>query len=257
MKATKIGFSAILSAFVLLAATSCQDDPQPQGTAAVVFRASSPATGVAALKTAPATGVVIESFKINVSEIELELNDDDNDGINNGLRYSDDIELDGPFEVELVANATPLSTTLTNNANLPIGLYEEIAFEFDINTNPQSTLYQKTILVTGTINGKPFTFHTKEEFEVEVEFENGITLADAQQASIAVSFNLAALFDVSQGGVDITNALDKDGNGTIVINYYDTADANNELADLIEDRIDHIIYSFEDDNDDDNDGDDD
>lgn len=101
-------------------------------------------------------------------------------------------------------------------------------------------------------------FHTNEEFEVEIEFENSITLSDAQHATIAISFNLAALFNPAQGGVDISNARDLNADGTILINYYDTTDRNNSLADLIENRIDHIIYSFEDDdNDGDDDGDDD
>lgn len=77
MKSTKLGLSVIIFAFVLLAFTSCQEDNLPAGTAAVVFRASNPATGVAALKNAPVAGVVIESFKINIREIELELDDDD------------------------------------------------------------------------------------------------------------------------------------------------------------------------------------
>ncbi len=254
MKTKRIGISVLLSAFVLLAATSCQEnDNQPQGTAAVVFRAANTATGVAALKNAPASGVVIESFKINVREIELEMDDDDNDGVNNGARHSDEIELNGPFEIDLVSNGTPLAATITNNANLPVGMYEEIEFEFNRNNNPQSVLYQKSILVTGTINGTPFIFHTNEEFEVEIEFENSISLADAQLSTIAISFNLAALFNPGQGGVDITGARDLNADGTILINYYDTTDRNNNLADLLEDRIDHIIYSFEDE---DNDGDD-
>ena len=70
-----------------------------------------------------------------------------------------------------------------------------------------------------------------------------------------VSFDIQALFDPAQGGIDITAAQDRNGNGTIEI-YEDDPDGNENLADKIEDRLDDIIEAFEDDDDEDDDDED-
>lgn len=197
-------------------------------------------------KSAALTGVAIESFIINIEEIEFEFDDDNN---NNGLTYSE-IKLKGPFEIDLIEDGQGQVVTLINGLTLPEAGYDEIEFEFDKSEDPISELFKKTVLIKGTINGTPFVFFTDEEFEMEIEFEEPVDLSEVESAIIMVSFDVQALFDPAQGGIDITAAQDGNGNGIIEI-YEDDPDGNENLADKIEDRLDDIIEAFEDDDEDD------
>ena len=90
---------------------------------------------------------------------------------------------------------------------------------------------------------------TDEEFDMEIEFKKPFDLSDVENVIVMVSFNVQALFNPAQGGIDITSAQDKNGNGIIEI-HEDDPDGNKNLADKIEDRLDDIIEAFEDDDDD-------
>ena len=54
------------------------------------------------------------------------------------------------------------------NVEIPVGEYEEVEFEMDRSSDPSSDLYQKSILMRGTIPVTEFEFsHTfSEEFEI-------------------------------------------------------------------------------------------
>jgi hypothetical protein len=220
--------------------TSCQkDDGLKDGNTALKF------TGVynsgMQTKSSALSGVAIETFTINIGEIEFEFDDDNN---NNGLTYSE-IKLKGPFELDLVKDGQGQVVTLINTLNLPETGYDEIEFEFDKNENPTSQMFKKTVLIKGTINGTPFVFFTDEEFEMEIEFEDPVDLSEVENAIITVSFDVQALFDPARGGIDISNARDRNGNGIIEI-FEDDPDGNEDLAEKIEDRLDDIIEAFED-----------
>lgn len=196
-------------------------------------------------KSSALNGVAIETVTINIEEIEFEFDDDNN---NNGLTYSE-IKLKGPFEIDLVTDGQGVVATLFNDLNLPETGYDEIEFEFDKSESPLSDLYKKTVLIKGSINGTPFIFFTDEEFEMEIEFEEPVDLTEVENAIIMVSFDVQALFDPAQGGIDITAAQDRNGNGTIEI-FEDDPDGNEELADKINDRLEDIIEAFEEEYDD-------
>lgn len=231
-------FLFLLSVVVLL--SSCdKDDDLRNGNAALKFKGIYNSGNQ--IKSSPLNGVVIETFTINIEEIEFEFDDDNN---NNGLTYSE-IKLKGPFEIDLVKNGQGQEVTLLNDLNLPKTGYDEIEFEFDKSDNPISPMYKKTVLIKGTINGTPFIFFTDEEFEMEIEFEDPVDLSEVESAIIMVSFDVQALFDPARGGIDISNAKDGNGNGIIEI-YEDDPDGNEKLAERIEDRLEGIIEAFED-----------
>lgn len=194
-------------------------------------------------KSAALNDVVIESFTINVKEIEFEFDDDNDD---NGLTYSE-IKLKGPFEIDLVKDGRAKVVTLINNLNLPEKGYDEIEFEFDKNENPKSDMYKKTVLIKGTINETPFIFYTDEEFDMEIEFEDPFNLSEVESVIVTVSFNVDELFNSSI--LDITTAKDGNKNGIIEI-YENDPDGNEDLANEIEELLDDIIEAFEDEYDD-------
>jgi len=228
--------------FVAFLWTSCEkEDGLKDGNAAIKFQGVYNPGSTMQAKSLALSGVAIQSFSINISEIEFEFDDDNS---NNGLVYSE-IELKGPFEIDLVKDGQGQVVTLINDLNLPRAGYDEIEFEFDKNENPVSTMYRKTVDIRGTINGTPFVFFSDEEFELEIEFEDPVDLSEVESAIIMVSFDVQALFDPARGGVDISNAQDGNGNGIIEI-YEDDPDGNKKLAEKIEDRFEDVIEAFED-----------
>lgn len=191
----------------------------------------------------------LTTFKLNIEELELEFDDidddydDDYEGYDDDgyLNSDDDVELQGPFELDLL-NGTSNIVTL----DLPQGTYESIEFEFDENENPNSDLFNKTILIEGTIDGTPFEFWHDFEEELEIDYENSaqnISISNGIN-TIVMNFDLDNLFNTSSG-IDLSVATDNDGDGVIEINPNDN-DGNNDLADDIKDKISDIIDLLDD-----------
>jgi len=238
MKAKQI-FGTLLMVVFAAFFSSCQKEEQ--GNTRVSFQAVNNRT---LMKTTPAQGVVVSSFKVNIDEIEFEIYDSANDAYPDGELYSE-IEMNGPFEIDLVKDGNTQLATLVTDISLPVTKFDEIEFEFERSENRASDLFGKSILVRGTINGVPFEyFSTIDEFEVEAEFEPPVDLTVAGRVSITVSIDLAAIFDPLRGGVDISRATDGNGNGTIEIHLHDN-DGNRVLADRIDDAIWRAIDTIE------------
>jgi hypothetical protein len=131
--------------------------------------------------------------------------------------------------------------------DLPEGNYEEIEFSINENEDSESDITGKSIVISGTINDIPFEFWHDEDIDLEIEFENGmLTLEEGAASLINLQFDLNNLFSL----VDLSNATDRNKDGTIQINPSDE-DGNQNLADNIMDAIDDIIDAFEDEFDDD------
>lgn len=230
---TRIAILSMVFAFIFI---SCDKD-ETEGGLSLKFKATENT-----LKSSPADSIVIESFMINIGEIELEF--DDNDPMFETDSIASDIELEGPFEVDLMKNGDPLSTTIVQNVELPQAAYDEIEFEFRESEDSASDMLGKSILVKGTINGTPFVFWTDEEVEMEIEFENDVFLEEAQMAVITVAIDVLALFDPLQGGISIAGATDGNDNGIIEI-FPEDPDGNEDLADQLWDKLEDIIEAFE------------
>ncbi len=231
---TRIAILSMVFAFIFI---SCDKD-ETEGGLSLKFKATENT-----IKSSPADNIVLESFVINIGEIELEF--DDNDPMFETDSIASDIELEGPFEVDLMKNGDPLSTAIVQNVELPQAAYDEIEFEFSESEDPTSDLLGKSILVKGTINGTSFVFWTDEEVEMEIEFENDVYLEEAQMAVITVAIDVLALFDPLQGGMNISEATDGNDNGVIEI-FPEDPDGNEDLADQLLDKLEDIIEAFED-----------
>ena len=226
---------------VLLTALLGSCTKEDKGNANVNFQA---VNSTVRMKTTPVSGVVINTFKVNIDEIEFEFDDVADDQFPDGEAYSE-LELQGPFEIDLVANGNTQLTNLVAGVELPQAAFDELEFDFDQSQNRNSPLFGRSILVRGTINGVPFEyFSTIDEFTVELEFEPPVNLAAAGGVSVTVSIDLASIFDPLRGGVDISRATDGNGNGTIEIHLLDN-DGNRALADRIDDAIWRAIDTIE------------
>tara|TARA_R110000751_G_scaffold4549_1_gene22121 strand:- start:15091 stop:15873 length:783 start_codon:yes stop_codon:yes gene_type:complete len=187
--------------------------------------------------------VIVTDFRMNLKEFELEFDfeesDDDYDDDDNEywdddgyFDFEDEIELEGPFELDLLAGQIDFL-----NVDLPMGNFEELEFKFDRSTDATSDLFGKSVLIQGTIQGTPFIFWHDFEDEVEVDFEDptfDIIVSETPEG-IVIYFDLSLIFNATMG-VDLTQSTDNNMDGIIEISPVDD-DGNNELAQGIRNAI--------------------
>jgi hypothetical protein len=175
-------------------------------------------------------------FRADFSIYAIESDDDgcdfDDDGDDNDESYGsdDDFELNGPFELSLTSEVITVI-----NVEIPVGEYEEVEFEMDRSTNPNSDLYQKSILMRGKISGTEFKFfHTfSEEFEVDYEDAGqNLVITEENNNTVVFEFDLTSVFN----SVDLSGATDGNENGVIEISPEDN-DGNRQLANRIKNAI--------------------
>lgn len=217
---------------------SCQKE-EIEGGLSLRFKVADPAL---ATKSTTMDALTLETFKINIGEIELEF--DDNDPLFATDLVASEYELEGPFEIDLLSEGNPLAAVIASHVELPVAAYDEIEFEFSKSENSISDMFGKAFLVEGTINGTPFIFWTDEEIGVEIEFEQDFLLGEAELAMVTVSFDILSLFDPTVG-INILNAADGNANGIIEI-YPDDPDGNSELAELLAENLEEVIEALED-----------
>lgn len=231
---------AMLTAVVLF---SCEKSEEtPANNARINFIGSyNSAAGLASGRVLNA--VQITSFVVNIENVELEF--DDNDPLFASDAIASDVELDGPFEIQLFSNGSGLTETLANVA-LPVAAYDEIEFKIRESEDPNSEMFDKSVVIKGSIRDIPFVFWTDENDEVEIEFENSdnVVLTPSELSVILVEFDLSKLFDPENGGVDLSVALDRNGDGLIEI-YEGGPDGNTDLAEQIWEKFEQAIEAFE------------
>ena len=244
---------AIIVLFIIMA--SCSSDSSSNTNKMRIFGKATytnpSKTNVAG--NALTSGVVLSSFKINIKEIEFQVaegsegegedhdgnsGDDNHDGMFNG---DDETELNGPWELDLLNQSAPVTTVTIAN-----GTYEEVKFKLNKSLVSTSDLFNKTMEIRGTINGIPFVYWHDFESEFEIDYH------DAAQNLVVSngSFDLIINIDLNQvlSNVDLTSAVDGNGNGIIEIGPDDT-DGNNALAQQLNDDMDDAT-EMEDDHDD-------
>ena len=236
----------ILSMLVLmLLIASCSKDSNT--TSQNKINLSAKATYLASAgRTANAltTNVVLTSFKINIKKIEFKLSeatsnddntsddngngDNDNDGYYDG---DDEVKLKGPWELDLLSQSAPVTSVTIAN-----GTYDEVEFKLNKSKVTTSPLFNKTLEIRGTINGTPFVFWHDFEQDFSIDY------ADSNQSLVINnnSYDLVFNFDLNQwiANIDLSTAVDGDGDGIIEIGPNDT-DGNNGLANILNEDLEH------------------
>ena len=168
-----------------------------------------------------------ELFAVDFDDDGCDLNDDDGDDSGDD---DDDYKIFGPFEINVSSNQTSIT-----EVDIPVAEYEEVEFEMERNTNPSSPLFQKSMLMTGTLNGLPFEFyHTfSEDFEVDYEDAGqNLVITNENNNEITFQFDLISVVNA----VNFDAATDANGDGVIEISPIDP-DGNNALASEIKNAI--------------------
>lgn len=234
----KLKFGAVaLSLATVFTACSSDDDATPSSTEGTL-KISAKAEYQKAMSRA-GENVTLSKFIVNFKEIELERNDDEDDVVAGSYGSDDDVELKGPFLIDLLSG----KSIQLINIKVPNGIYKEIEFEFDKSEDNTSDMLGKSMKMTGEINGKPFIFWHDFEDEIEIDFEDdGKNLVvNNNTQEIFINFDLNAVINM----VDLSTATDKDGDGVITISPNDE-DGNRSLAKVLKEAIKAQIELMED-----------
>lgn len=229
-----------LLSLVLITASCSSDDSSENNTnenLKIVAKTTFSGSGLNRMNN---NSVIITEFKVNIREIEFEIDDDSHDDdYQDGFYDSDDdIELQGPFELDLTTG-----TSTITSLNVPNLVYEEVEFEIAKNTNPNSDMFNKSVVLKGTISGIPFEFWHNVDEDIEVDFDDASNdiIVSNNLTTIALNFNLDGI--LSQ--VDLSSATDGNGDGLIEINPTN-ADGNQLLANIIKNKIKDYIDLLDD-----------
>ena len=249
--------------FSFLLISCSNDESDGKGTLRVSAKASvNETSGTDRQSTASRTvntDVFVSEFRVNIAEFELELDESEYEfegeievesgesefeyewEIDGYYDYEDEFELEGPFELDLLAGEIDFLVV-----DIPNAQFEELEFEFDVSTDANSDLFGKSVLIQGTVNDIPFIYWDIFEDEVEVDFEEpefDISIRDNTEG-ITIEFDLSEIFDVVSG-IDLSQAMDGNEDGTIEISPEDP-DGNNALAEQVRERIKSAIDLLDD-----------
>ncbi|MBL6447693.1 DUF4382 domain-containing protein [Fulvivirga sp. 29W222] len=240
----KITISMLLMAFVAFL-SSCNNDNDEPSLSRVQLEMKA-ATSLSTISTSGrmmGTGLIFDEVLIGVTELEfetLEENEaeqeaDDLDGEEgDGEDENDEVEYEGNFTVDL------LSGTVTPDfgiADVAPGLYEEIEVEMGPVLEGGNSIFIAFRYPTGNGDTLNVEFSSTEEFELEIENENGFLLDGGSVHQMIVQFDLDAFFN----SMDLSQAV-ADGDGVIRLN----GSSNSGIADLIESSIDNAFDAGED-----------
>lgn len=241
MKVFKNLFVLALSIVVL---ASCENDDSSTDRSRVKLALKT--TQVPLKSAVTAEPLVLETFNICIGEIEFDIADEMEDVLPEGTPTFSDIELEGPFLIDLLS-ADAITGIDLASVNVPNAVYEEIEFDFEVYDKEEPAgMTGNTMVASGTYEGTPFTIISKEELEVELEYENGYTL-DGADSRLFIDLNLASL-KALVAAIDFSLATVEE-DGSILITKEKNASILKQFEEAVENSFD--VEEEDDDNDDD------
>lgn len=243
MKYIYYSFVAVLAVFLTTSCDALQNGDSPANVQVQMQVENTAALGKVATGSgtqSAANDIVLEEVKLFVEEFELEsLRDDDYD-----------FELDDII-VNLPLDGTPF--TVTQQEVRP-GLYEE--FEMEVERPGDDTQVSDSdfsddtgrysIAVRGTFNGEEFFFRSKKDFELEMDLNPPLEIAEGEEFSLTLGVDLSKWFYDAESD----DYLDPSDEANL-------AKINNSIAKSFKMHDDYSDYEDDDDDDDDQDDDDD
>lgn len=221
----------LLASVFTLGTFACSQEEAPSATGTVTLQAASSTATTTSAGGRYASNVVLTDFKINMKDIEFEIDDDKIE-----KTTFKDLKLKGPFEVDLLNETSSLADVL-GISEVPNGRYEDIEFKIGKGTITSSPMYGKSIYAEGTFDGKKFIFwhDLDEDFNVDYSDVNNDLEINGQDLTVQINFNLGLAFNSST--VDLSTAVDTNGDGTYEIEPKGERDNNKELANNLKQLI--------------------
>lgn len=174
--------------------------------------------------------VVLTDFRISIRDVVFK-NDEDS----SSYLDTDEIRFRGPYQIDLLNDASALSQTI-GNVVVPDGLYKELRFKFhkDEDLPITNELYDKSIYIEGTINEQPFIFWHDTSENLDVGRSTGVSV-NGGMVDLTVQFDISQFLS-SLIQIDLTEATDDNNNGIIEI-YPNDQDGNQDMAKDLKDNI--------------------
>jgi len=171
--------------------------------------------------------LVITNFSLSIRDVEFKQDESDLDTI--------DVQFRGPFELDLLLNSDALTQTL-GEIDLEDGTYSVLRFKLHKSRDWMQTskLYDRSLYLAGTIDGKNFEFWHDTSENLDIENSAGI-IVNGNSVNVVLTFDID-LFLSSLHQIDLSTAVDGDEDGLIEINP-DNDDGNGDLADQLKDNI--------------------
>lgn len=174
-----------------------------------------------------AAEVKIVDFKLSIRDVEFKKDQASFD--------SNDVQFRGPFDIDLMSETDALKQTI-GTVELNDGTYSVLRFKLHKSTDRLETdlLYDRSLFMSGTINGVPFEFwhDTSENFDFE---SNSGIVVNGNQVDLVVQFNMDHFLS-STHAIDLLSAIDENEDGIIKINP-DDEDGNGDIADALKENI--------------------
>lgn len=219
-------FLGLFSALVMLA--SCTKDETQTGIRLRIQAVNLSASPSA--KVMVADNVELTDFKISIRDVVFKNESNPNSNLD-----TDEIQLRGPYQVDLLDGGNVLTQTI-GTASVPDGVYREMRFKFHKDEDLPATddLFDKSIYIEGTIDGKPFVFWHDTSENLDVGRSTGVEVVDGV-------VNYTVTFDISQflnslNQIDLSSASDGNQDGTIEI-FPNDQDGNQDLAYQLKENI--------------------
>jgi len=177
-----------------------------------------------------AAEVIYTDFKISIRDVVFKNDDDPNSSLD-----TDEIQFRGPYQIDLLDNSDALTQTIAD-AFVPDGLYKELRFKFhkDEDLPASDKLFDKSIYIEGTIDGRPFVFWHDTSENLDVGRNTGVEVINGM-VNFTVEFDMSQFLS-SLKQIDLSLATDNNQDGLIEINPNDE-DGNQEIAKDLKDNI--------------------
>lgn len=207
---------------VLLVTLSCEKE---ESSIRLTF--SGAGTSLKSAQTSAMAEVVISDFRLSIRDVEFKQDESNLD--------STEVQFRGPYDVDMMSETDALSQTI-GETPVQAGTYKVLRFKLHKSRDRDQShpLYDRSVFMSGTIDGVPFEFWHDTSENFDTENLDGITVAD-NMVSVVVRFNIDHLL-TSVHDIDLSQAVDENQDGTIEINP-DDGDGNKEIADQLKENI--------------------
>lgn len=137
--------------------------------------------------------------------------------------------------LKLISNGET-KVSLVGEGSTPEGNYKQVSFSLYTSQSSGDPMYQKSLFITGEINGKSTQFWTETEKVIEATAESDSGIEVEKNTALLLSFEMEKLF----AGVDFSSATDTNNDGKIEIRP-NSPDGNTEILAKIESNIESSV----------------
>lgn len=218
----------VIMLILTLAIISCSTD-NDGGSIQLEVKAVNTVSKANALKTGN-DNVIFTDFKISIRDVVFKNDDDSNSNLD-----TDEIQFRGPYQVDLLDNNNAITQTI-GEAFVPDGLYKELRFKFHKDQDLPATdkLFDRSIYIEGTVDGKPFVFWHDTSENLDLGRSTGVRVQNGA-VNFIIQFNISQFLS-SLHQIDLSKAIDADEDGMIEI-FPNDQDGNQNIAKELKENI--------------------